>query len=277
MIYERNVLTKFTLTVAKEDVALSERLLVSLLTVVDNVSSYIIYSVYRSNELKSWRIECYVSQTERFNCIPKDEAIKEIVCSINTSLTANKPKTVIGWRQPPLEVLIEILEPLVNKLAIEQSQAWKIFEFDDLKQVCRMAICNLYNGGYYVHKNLVRRTFLNTILMKLRKERRKPLMVALDDAVGHDEQGNEITYLDVIADDNSYMEMFSMESAESKENLLAQQRALVIERIGQRQYDQLIREYSNKMTTNAGRTKLNRLKSYFLSISINEKSFNHLK
>ena len=226
---------------------------------VTHVYSYVTYAIYNSGRITGWNIHYHISQVDYYNTIAVDDAIKSICDTLDDTISEEDKKRVVGYGQPPLDVLVVVLDNLVHKLAREQAQYWPI-EYEDLYQTCRLCLCKLYNGGYYVHKNLLRRTFINEILVQLRPERFKPIMLSLDAVVYNEEGKDALTAQDILIDEN---ELYAMEDAEDDEvqkQVFEQMKDVVIEIIGPRQYDQLLREYGNKMTTNWSRKTMQTLK-----------------
>lgn len=276
MFYEHNILTKVKIKLRCCELDDAKRIVADVLSINDRIFSYLIYAKYKDSQLTGWQIECNVSHTPRYNCIDTKVAVAEIYALMELSLSSNDMPAVIGYRRPPLDIQLEVLEPLTKKLAIEQSQAWKLLEYDDLCQMCRLGICTLYNKGYYLHKNLIRRTFVNSVLMQLRKYRQSPDTVSLYDPVGIDEDGSEISWMDVTPDETAKSAILQAENDEAETDVLTKKRQIVIDKIGQRQYDQLLREYGNKLTTNIGRHVVNKLKRHLAAMGLDSKSFNHL-
>lgn len=271
MKQDLNVLSKLALLVAVqelEDVDGLKRRFQRHAGISDEVYSYLIYATHDGGQLLGWRVEFLFSQTDCYNCIDKVTAIDEICDKMQKNYESSE--RVIGYRQPPLEVLVETYEPLVRKLARREADHWKELEFEDLCQMCRLVICTLYDKGYYVHKNLIRRSFVSYVLMHIRKDKFRPVMVSLSDLVGSEDG---ISPLDYIADDEAEMALHQAEEAEYCADVLQQKRSLIVDLIGQRQYDQLVREYGNKTTTNAGRKTVFKLKTILKEMGISECSF----
>lgn len=220
----------------------------------DKLYSYVTYAVYENERLKGWSIHCHVSQNERYNTIKVADAVDSICKTMDEILSKEEVRYVIGYQQPPLELLITILDPLVRKLAREQSNYWPI-EYDDLCQMCRLVICTLYRSGYYIHKSLVRRAFINYVLQYLRPERYKPLMMSLDEPVARDDEGHELTAAETVVDQIALDQQEEEEEREVELQVIQEQKDLIISIIGVRQWDQMVREYGNKSTTNWSQKK----------------------
>jgi len=237
---------------------------------LDFVYSYLIYAEYSQNKLTGWRVEFMISQTNKFNTIHVFDATIEIHKIIMESWHTEKIKYVVGYRQPPLELLLEAFDPLIKKLAEQQRRYWRL-EFEDLCQMCRLVICILHGKGYYLHKSIINKSFINYILMHIRKEKYKPIMVSIYEGVSQD--GDSLTIADTIVDETAEQEIDDIADIEAFADVLSQKRDIIKDYIGPRQYDQLVREYGNKMTTNEGRKLVDKIKKHLKRLGISEASF----
>ena len=222
------------------------------------IYSYIVYSS-KLDDRKSYTIKYTISQTDKNNTIPVAEAVPEIVSIVKN----DSDKRIIGYRQPELGVLIELLQPMVHKLAKKQQEAWRHYDYEDLCQMCNLAIVELYRKGYYIHKSVVEKTFANMVLMELRKERGKPVTVPLTQTFTGDEDLEKLTIADILADED---EMISQQENDEREQMLwafEEVKQLITELIGPRQFDQLFRDYGKKHTTAQTRKMMQKIKTIF--------------
>ena len=94
----------------------------SLHTVLDELKkiySYLVYAEYKNEVLIRWKIEYTISQDDRYNTLDAENLVDEIF-NILKSSTEKKVSSVIGYKQPSLEIQLEVFEPFINKLAIKQ-------------------------------------------------------------------------------------------------------------------------------------------------------------
>lgn len=271
-----NILSNIVAEVTNNDGPVSPAsVLTQSLVTTDSVYSYLIYAEYHDHTLTGWRIEFIVSQNDSYNTISKAQAILDICKLIDESYSREVQRYIIGYEQPPLDILLTTLDPLVHKLARQQQSYWGL-EYEDLCQTCRLVICTLYHKGYYIHKSLINRAFINEVLLSIRKDRYKPKLVSIDEPMAYDKEGKAQMVADTIADPSSEEEFHEQYDEEQRQYVIQQQRELIIELIGQRQYDQLVREYGNKMTTNAGRKRVEKLKHKLADMGISEELFRRL-
>lgn len=237
---------------------------------IDYLYAYVIYAKYKNDILQYWQIDFMVSTIDAYNEIAVTDAAKSIADKIKKDYEEHK--RIVGYQQPSLESILTLYEPMIKKLCIEEKNRWRQLEFEDLKQICRLVIIRLYRNGYYIHKHLVRRSFANELLMMLRHDKNKPVLVSIyqSENTGDDE---DLSVIDSIVDTADLYERQDELDATALQRVIEMKRDIIIEEIGQRQYDQLVREYGNKMTTNWSRKMIQTLKQYLERIGISEDSF----
>ena len=237
---------------------LCEMLLLPLTEICDNIYSYLVYAEYENKVLTGWTIKYMISQDEQYNTLNVSDIVAQIAADIIKDNNSIKKSYVIGYKQPPLEILCELFDPLMQKLAYNQHVRWPKLEQDDLLQMCRLTMCVLYSKGYYINRRLLEQSFYNTVLMHLRKERNAPIFLSLSDPIQLGEGNASIE--DTLPDYDEIYEEQDKEDEEEYQQILKEEQQIVVEMIGQRQYDQLVREYGNKCTTNRGQRQVARIK-----------------
>lgn len=239
---EKNILTKFEHYYPYDKDRISTESKMELLTSYSRIYSFQILADVEENTLKGWIVLVLVSQNDSYNTISNVELISSL---IDAEIEANTPKKVlVKFKQPSLEMILQLYEPLVNKLAQIEHLHWSKLEFDDLKQMCRLCICMLYKQGYYVHKNLIKTTFIRYVLSELRLHGDEYDAIPM-----HKLNKDEQEYIDSIEDESVEEEFESIIS--SPQDYVDDRKQTVINIIGQRQYDQIVREYRTKTTTNS--------------------------
>lgn len=250
-----------------------ERQLHAVLDELETIYSYLIYAKYKQEKLIGWQIEYTVSQTDEYNTLHSNVIISEIFNKLKES-NEKKVSSVIGYRQPSLDIQILLFEPLINKLALKQVQRWPQLEFDDACQICKMTMLNLYRKGYYLHPTLVERCYNNDILRSIRKDKNKPETVSIDMVVHYDGDSDPLSIADMLPDTKAEEDEEIKDSEEFVKLVFGQVKEIIIELIGERQFDQLMRDYGNKHTTSWSRKKMQQLKDKFKKMGINWSSFN---
>ena len=245
----------------------------AVLDELETIYSYLIYAKYKEEKLVGWQIEYTVSQNDKYNTLQSSVIIDEIFAILKES-NEKKVSNVIGYKQPCLDIQIQLFEPLINKLALKQCQRWRQLEFDDACQICKMTMLNLYRKGYYLHSTLVERCYNNDILMSIRKDKNKPEIVSIDKVVHQDGDNSPLTIGDMIPDTSAEEEESRKDDEDLVKLVFSQVKEIIIELIGERQFEQLMRDYGNKHTTSWSRKKMQQLKDKFKKMGITWESFN---
>ena len=229
-----------------------------------------LYSYFVRNHTERYDVKYMVSQVDRYNTITIEDAAVEIVKLIEQ----NNGKDVLGYRQPPIDILVEVLEPMVKKLAKRQNDAWRHLEYEDLCQMCYMVIVELYNKGYYIHKSLVERVLSNYVLLQLRCERNKPVIIPLHQSYKDGgEDGEKITIGDTLMDTSYEEEQVRCDYKEFISRTFDEVKEIVIDLVGPRQFDQLFRDYAHKHTTAQTRKMMQKVKTHLALLGITLEDF----
>lgn len=229
-----------------------------------------LYSYFVRNHTERFDVKYMISQVDKYNTILVEDATAEIVRLIETT----HDKEILGYRQPPLDILVEVLEPMVKRLAKRQNDAWRHLEYDDLCQMCYLAIIDLYNKGYYIHKSLVERVLSNYVLLQLRPERNKPTVIPLHQTYKDGgEDGEKITIGDTIMDTSYEDEKEACDYKEFVSRTFDEVKEIVIDLIGPRQFDQLFRDYGKKHTTSQTRKMMQKVKAHLAMLGITLEDF----
>ena len=250
----KNILQNDIITITLDDSTdlTSDKLLDRFPTDLDRIYSYFVTSNYNGTIFESWTISYCVSETDANNTITVCEAVEQILSQI-LSDKLDKNHKMIGFALPPLELMLELYEPFIKKYSNILASQWKL-EMEDVSQICKMVFCILYNNKYYIHKNLLVKSFTNEVLKYVASERDCPGLVSIDDALYYDSDNTLITYGDIIPDDkNDYEDM------EQKE-LIEQKKKSIISVCGQRTYDMLLKDFEVGTVSYYSNTILKRLK-----------------
>ena len=244
----------------------------TVLDELETIYSYLIYAKYEDRKLVCWQIEYTVSQTDKYNTLQSSVIVDEIFAILKES-NEKKVSNVIGYKQPSLDIQIQLFEPLINKLALRQCRRWPQLEFEDACQICKMTMLNLYRKGFYLHPTLVERCYNNDILIYIRKDKNKPEIISIDKVIHHDGDNNPLTIGDMLPDTAAEEEAERKDEEDFIKLVFSQVKEIIVELIGERQFDQLMRDYGNKHTTSWSRKKMQQLKTEFNRLGINWKSF----
>lgn len=216
---------------------------------VDTVYSFVAY-----NNKHLITVNAHVSQIDDYNTITVPVMITNIVSSISTTM----PEGIFCYGQPSLPILLEVLQPLLHNLATEQHRRWKRYSYEDLLQLCSCKLCELYNKGYYIHKSLLKRAFTNSVYQMLRKEPRDVTIVSSDARVKTSD--DTLSVVDMIPDIQQEYDDYDKEEQVVLNQIQTEERDVLLEMLGPRQYDQLLREFRTHTISNATARQLKRIK-----------------
>ena len=237
------------------------------------IYSYIIY-----DKDNVYRVVALISQTLPYNTLHVDNMIDNVINFIcnKHDPTLQLSQNVIGYEQPPLEILLETYKPLIYKLSLQQYHMWPQIELEDLIQMCNLRICVLYQQGYYIHKNLLSRSFANAVLMFLRPEKYKPQTVSLDEISKGKDEETAVNIAETIEDEHANEEMNEVldeVDGITFEDLVNQEcKQIVLEFISPRMYDQWMIEYNTKTVSRQTASQVNALKSKLKMLGISRKN-----
>lgn len=238
------------------DIVKQNNNLLDALNNLTNIYSYIVFNEYKNKELQGWSIIINVHEMDEYNTVPVKDAVYNILNSIQVHLNKiENGRVAIGFGQPSLELMLQIYQPFVNSLARKTQMCWKSYEYEDLVSVCNLCICILYNAGYYLNKQLVQRSFNNYVLMELRKNKNAPTFVSLD-AVNE----NGMSYKDILADTLIDEQQEEEEYKAMRAAVLEEECKLLQEYIGNRMYNELLRQYRSKVTDQTTTSQIRRIR-----------------
>lgn len=236
-----------------------------------NIYSYVIFE--NKEGATYWIINISVSQVDEYNTLPPSKVAKNVAKTISRRRNCKDFKNVVGYEQPPIDLMVVLFEPLVQKLVNEQKSRWQYLEREDLYQMCMLTMCKLHKLNYYLNPTLLRRAFNNEVLMHISKNKNAPILVSLYDRSNNNKEGDNILVGDTVPDLDAEIAILDFAEQDAKSKEQEDKRDVVIDLIGQRQYDQLLREYGNNMTTSWSQHTVFRLKEKLKKQGITSKMF----
>lgn len=234
-----------------------------------------LYSYFVGRKDDTIVIKTVVSMIPELNTIPYVGTTDYIVEKIIDYIASLSNAKCICFGQPPIDIIVPLYQPMIQKMATRLQTQWKQFEFDDLVAIGNKVMVELYNKGYYLNKSLIWTSFNNDILVQCRKFKYQPITVSIYDKVKSDVKvdSEELTYGDMI-EDESYIEEREQEDEQQLEKYVFEQvKEIIIDKIGQRQWDKLWRDYGKGHASVASRAAMRRLKAYFDELGLTRQDF----
>lgn len=139
----------------------------------------------------------------KINCSDNDEdntySAKALVSEIYMSQTGD-----VRYVRPPLELWLKAFQPMLSSLvALVQPRYEKLIpDREELVSLLYLCVVKLYAKGYYLHRNIVLRAFINECNLECRKLKNLNLE-SLNAVVCKDDDGRDVTLLDQLADTES--------------------------------------------------------------------------
>lgn len=230
----------------------------------DEIYSYIVF-----NKPDFIIVQFNISDNENYNTMKGVVVAEEIIKHILSH--KNKTSKVICFKQPSLEIMITVYDSFIKKLVKRQILNWPSLDYEDTYQLCMLTILKLYRKNYYLNKYLISTSFNNAVLMSLRKDKQKPVIVNMEEVIFTGD--NEILLKDTICDEQAIINEENIQNEEYIQKMYKDVKDIIISYIGQRQFEQLYRDYTNKHTTDSSRKLMYKIKKQLKKDNITWKSF----
>lgn len=243
---------------------------------VDELYSYLIYAKCDEfGSIENYYIKFMVAQDDSYNTINKTLAVSHVLDCIEMYKEYMGETKIIGYKQPPLEMMITLYEPLICTMALKMKRHWTHYEIDDLMQTCRICMCVLYDKGYYIHKHLLWTAFKNEILQEVRPLKNDITITSLYDRyTDGDIDDKDLCLIDTITDKVEEETLEDVRIREANIEIFTELKDIIIDLVGPRQFDMLFRDYSRGHTTPASRKLLTKVKTHLNSLGITRSQFN---
>ena len=232
------------------------------------IYSYLVYANYKDSALVSWTIKYSVNETSQYNTLTNTDVISDIYDILLHDKKTTK--RIIGYKQPSFEILLELYTPLIRTLAKRACSEWTELEYEDAVSICQLTMLKLYRKGYYLHKYLLEKSFKNEIRMSLRKTRYAPEMLSLDEIMYDSGDDTQITLIDMLEDTSLTIEQEERDRLEQVHSAFMKMKDFIVDMIGERRFDQLYREYSNKTVSHSSAMTMQRIKNELKKLGIDK-------
>lgn len=216
-----------------------------------------IYSYFVNRGDAYYTISYRLSDDDDCNNILLSDALEVIVDNI---LHDKGDRKVLCFGQPTIDMMVEIYRPAIEKLALTELNRWsqyRIFDFDDMCQIGYLCMCELYNKGYYLHYQLIKRAFQNRILEEMRRHQNDPTLSSLEDELRKtsNADGDKLTLADITKSED---EDTSMEDAKE---LFEAVKEYLVKMMGPRQFEQLYKAYVKESTSQSDRDLMSKIRT----------------
>lgn len=262
-----NILYDYTVKFPISELACLNSILADLWSDITRLYSYII------SVREEISVRYIIAEVSYYNTILVEKAIAKI----NDKLGNFTGEGVLIFEQAPIDLYIKLHEPMIEKMANKMLSQWPKLEYDDLCQICRLCCVELYEKGYYLHKRLIWTTFKNRIISEIRPLKRRGEIVSIYDKsyeASADSGDKDLTIADTIIDVDELYKVQDEECKKEELMIFEEVKSIIIELLGQRQFDTLYRDYTKKHTTTASRKLLIKVKNHLTSLGLTRSDFN---
>ena len=146
----------------------------------------------------------------KINCIiPQEENPYTVTQLLESLFSQPEPANKVRYVQPPIEQWITSFRPLLMTIVSRVHPKYELLipEREELVSILYLTVMKLYSQGYYLHKTLIQKAFVNDLNMECRKLKGVMITDSLDTAIDKDDEGKPITLLDQIADPEATAEV----------------------------------------------------------------------
>lgn len=230
---------------------------------ITKISSCAVKAIYIDNTFKYLQIKFYTFQNREYNEVDYNSEVTKI-CGIIEQFdeTLFCDSRYIYFNQSSLTSIDNAYAPFMYHLALSLHDNWEQIEVDDLYQMCRLCLCQLYNKGYCVHPGLIKKTFINHVLYTLRKDHRNSdiKLISIEKLLPTANNKSDLTIGDTIEDEVYNERRDKAEHDEIIESVFEIVNKVIIPEIGERRYKQLITAHRNKCANGSQRMLIIRIR-----------------
>lgn len=135
--------------------------------------------------------------------------------NIASILSPSNSKCKTQYMNPPLEAYLLVYKPLLSKMVerVYPRYCAYIPEKDDLLSILYLTLVRLHNKNYYLHQNLVYRSYLNALNLEIRTMKKMPQgdqLTSFDAPIAETDNGEEVSLYDLLADPISSEQAYDM-------------------------------------------------------------------
>lgn len=174
----------------------------------------------------------------QINICENNDANRVSVSDIARMLNKPAEESTRVYINAPLDVWLREFEPMLCSLVATISPSYGSLNYtdDEFKSLLYLCVIRLYNGGYYLHKRIVQRAFVNALNLECRRLKYDNITESLDAPLGYDEHGEAYTRMDVLADTSDEEQRQTERDAE----LFARIKAAMLTEISEMEFNRIL-------------------------------------
>ena len=234
-----------------------------------------VYSYFVGRKDDVITVKIYTAVRTEFNTINRNEAEENMISSIIDYIVSLSNHRCITFKQPPLELIIELYQPMFKKMVDTVSIQWKHLDKDELMSIMYYIVSKLYRNGYYLNRKLIWTSFTNEVLMECRRFKGVIPTISFEDMIKSNIKvdDEEVTYGDLIEDESYKIEKEKEDRQQLEKFIFEQVKDVIIEKIGVRRWDRLWRDYGKGHTINTTQQEMKKLKALFKELGLTRQDF----
>jgi hypothetical protein len=180
------------------------------------------------NDCYKLKINCLIPATDN------PYTVRSLVEKLYDSMSEERR---LQYVQPPFELWLKTFKPFLIRLVDNLHSEYKVTipDREEMISILYYTIAKLYTKGYYLHAQLIRRSYRNELNMECRKLR--PFdFVSLETPIGHDDDGKELTLLEQIVDPSDA----EREDEETRQELFEKIKARMLQDMSPLAFDRIL-------------------------------------
>lgn len=237
---------------------------VQILQQIRNMDIDNVYSVLVLRFENYWSIQLNIFDKGEYNTLLIDNILQDIFTIIDINKLCNTSRTIIGYIQPSIELMLRAFNPLIVSITYKAVKRWQQLDFDTAYDLAQVTMFELYNKNYYIHLNLFKQCYNNNVLLYLRSSKKDTqYLVSLEEIIVQASKNDTFTIQDTLIDKEDFNRRVDQETDELRQSVFRRVKDILILYMGERQFNQLLRDYQNHNTTSWSRTKMHQIRQIF--------------
>ena len=177
-------------------------------------------------------------------------------------------KSGVRYIQPSLEQWLQVFQPFLKSIATRMHTQYEeiIPDKDEVISILYLTIVKLYNKGYYLHKQLIKKSFMNELNLECRKLKHLNECDSLDDTIGTDDDGKDIVLYDKISEAESTewaRQALVYTEKDYKSDLYEKLKARMLEDMSELQFERILIQLKSGTIDRSTSYKLDKYRQIF--------------
>lgn len=181
----------------------------------------------------NYRLKILYFTETRLNTLKTEEAIDILLRDYDETRQKN-------YVQPRLETWLEVFRPLLLQIVRRIHTIYNRYTTEDLLSQLHLCVVRLYNAGYYLHRSLIEKAFLNDLRQSARRLSWDDVE-SLDDII-NDDENRAISRVESLIDPD----FFVQEERERDEILFEKVKTRMLEDISELEFNRILLQLKTK-------------------------------